>query len=101
MRIAGQRAQALFLIVLIGLASCQKASQVCFKDHCVHVEIAQTDQETRRGLQQRSHLPDHHGMLFVFPRNGTYAFWMKDTQIPLDIIWLSEAKNTYNRIEWS
>ena len=45
-----------------------------------------------RGLQGRASLPAQNGMLFVFPANGRYPFWMKDTLIPLDIIWLDYSR---------
>ena len=32
------------------------------------------------------------GMLFVFPEDGVYRFWMKETRIPLDIIWLNSSR---------
>ncbi|ABP50892.1 MULTISPECIES: DUF192 domain-containing protein [Pyrobaculum] len=35
------------------------------------------------------------GMLFVFPQNSTYCFWMKNTRIPLKIIWVSGQRVTY------
>lgn len=58
--------------------------------HCVNVEVALSDQDLRRGLQGRNSLKEDAGMLFIFPRPGLYNFWMKDTLISLDIIWLDE-----------
>lgn len=56
----------------------------------VAVEVA-SDPETRaRGLMYRPQLAEGRGMLFLFPQTGHYAFWMKDTLIPLDIIWIDE-----------
>lgn len=57
----------------------------------LQVEIAKTDEERRKGLSQR-HTLETDGMLFFFPEMGTYAFWMRDTYIPLDIIWLDDKK---------
>ncbi len=54
------------------------------------VELAITPQERAQGLSGRSDLCDHCGMLFIFDKPGHHSFWMKDTLIPLDIIWLDE-----------
>ncbi|MDD5096510.1 MAG: DUF192 domain-containing protein [Candidatus ainarchaeum sp.] len=56
----------------------------------VHVEIADDFQELEEGLMFRESLPEDEGMLFVFPRPGNYAFWMKDTLVPLDAIYMDE-----------
>jgi uncharacterized membrane protein (UPF0127 family) len=56
----------------------------------VYVEIADDMEELERGLMSRESLPEDEGMLFVFPSSGNYPFWMKDTLIPLDAIYISE-----------
>lgn len=50
------------------------------------VEVADTPEERSRGLMFREELPEGQGMLFVFDRTQTLAFWMKNTLIPLDIL---------------
>jgi len=40
----------------------------------------------------RSHLDANSGMLFVFPKSDIQTFWMKDTLIPLDIVWLNNNR---------
>ncbi len=67
-----------------------KASQTCFNNHCYNLEIAKTPEARERGLMFRKNLDENSGMLFVFDQEGYYSFWMKDTLIPLDIIWLNE-----------
>lgn len=58
----------------------------------IAVEIA-TDDETRAfGLMYRDQMPADRGMLFFFARNGDYPFWMKNTLIPLDLIWIDDQK---------
>jgi len=54
----------------------------------VKVDLAQTDDQRRMGLSGRKSLGDYEGMLFVMDEVGTYAFWMKDMLIPLDIIFI-------------
>jgi len=52
------------------------------------IEIADTDSERSQGLMNRSSLASGSGMLFVFGKEVTPAFWMKNTFIPLDIIFI-------------
>ena len=54
------------------------------------LELATTTAEQELGLGGRTSLPTNYGMLFVFPRDDYYGFWMKDTLIPLDIFWLDD-----------
>lgn len=55
------------------------------------VELADTPAEHERGLMNRTSLPEGHGMLFVFDPPRPVAFWMKDTLIPLDIIFVGDG----------
>mgnify|MGYP001255354893 FL=1 len=51
------------------------------------VEVADDDQERARGLMFRDSLADGHGMLFIHDREERQAYWMKNTRIPLDILY--------------
>ncbi len=53
----------------------------------IEVEIADSEEERQRGLSNRNSLGEMNGMLFLFGQDGKWSFWMKDTRIPLDIIW--------------
>jgi len=64
--------------------------QVCFKEHCFFVELAKTEEARAQGLMFRKSLDKDQGMLFIFNQEGIYPFWMKNTLIPLDIIWLNK-----------
>ncbi|MEZ5888507.1 MAG: DUF192 domain-containing protein [Paracoccaceae bacterium] len=50
------------------------------------VEVADDDAERHLGLMNRDRMPEGHGMLFVYDRPRIVAFWMKNTRIPLDMI---------------
>lgn len=54
------------------------------------VEIADDDAERQHGLMFRTSMPDGHGMLFIFPQARPQAFWMRNTYMPLDIIYIGE-----------
>jgi len=79
--------------IAAGFFSTAKARpQVCFEGVCVCVEIADTEEERTQGLMLRSQLAEGRGMLFIFPESAFWPFWMKDTYIPLDILWLNEKQ---------
>ena len=52
----------------------------------VSVEVADTNEKRELGLMYRAHLDDNAGMIFVFPQEQQLVFWMKNTKIPLDMI---------------
>lgn len=52
------------------------------------IEIAETDYETQTGLMHRDHMEAHQGMLFVFSDERMHSFYMKNTEIPLDLIFI-------------
>lgn len=56
------------------------------------LEIADSPEEHIIGLSNRQNLPQDTGMLFIFDSAGTQAFWMKDTFIPLDMIFINSDK---------
>lgn len=62
-------------------------SYVELKGQRFAVEIADTQEKQALGLMFRDSLPDDHGMLFIFPREAPRSFWMKNTRIPLDIMY--------------
>jgi len=54
----------------------------------LRLEVARTEAQREYGLMNRTSLPKHTGMIFVFPQDGKIAFWMKDTLIPLDMVFV-------------
>ena len=58
----------------------------------IHVELATTSEQVTRGLMFRTQLAADRGMLFVFPDLQLRAFYMYQTLIPLDIIWIDAGR---------
>ena len=56
--------------------------------HAFAVELATNDTERERGLMYRKELPEGRGMLFDFHEDRPVAFWMHNTYIPLDMIFI-------------
>lgn len=79
----------LFLIVFIVP---KEKNKVCFNENCFNVEVVSDQEELSKGLMFRDSLNKNSGMLFVFPEEDFYSFWMKNTLIPLDIIWINSDK---------
>lgn len=90
----------LLLSLTFLLFGCEaKENQVCFQENCFWVEYAKTLAEQERGLMFRESLEWDHGMIFVFENEKIRSFWMKNTKIPLDIIFLNEGKKVINVAE--
>lgn len=62
----------------------------------VIVEIADSPDEWAHGLMFRESLAENEGMLFIFPGEKERVFWMKNTRIPLDIIFVSADNKVVN-----
>lgn len=67
-----------------------------------YIEVAQTREAQQRGLMNRTELPKNKGMLFVFDPPVGVQFWMKDTLVPLDMIFIDPSgkiQKIYDRAE--
>ena len=74
-------------------------AEVCFNDFCWRVEVAKTGASQVKGLMFRKNLGEKEGMLFVFKNEGFHSFWLKNTLIPLDIVFLDKNKKVVNITE--
>lgn len=64
------------------------AGTLTLGDTTIVVEVSSNSLSRSHGLSNRTSLGDGEGMLFVFPKEGFYHFWMKDMLISLDTIWM-------------
>ena len=79
--------------VLLAAAAAAPPQPVCTlpDGYRVSLEVAVSEEEREMGLMFRDSLPPDAGMLFLFDRDGIWPFWMKNTFIPLDLIWLDDG----------
>jgi uncharacterized membrane protein (UPF0127 family) len=79
----------LFLTMAVFLCTSCVAGEpyVVLKGQRFTVELAETLDKQALGLMFRDGMADDHGMLFLFPSESRRSFWMKNTRIPLDILY--------------
>ena len=68
-------------------------------EQTVRVYVADTEEERQKGLGGFAGLESGQGMLFVFPADGEYGFWMKDMRFAIDIIWIAADKTVVDMAE--
>lgn len=89
---------AVTILFLLSIVSYQKYQKIADENTIaiftgaglvkIRIEYARTPKELRQGLMNRTKLSKNSGMLFVFPDEKIRTFWMKDTPIPLEIMFI-------------
>ena len=82
-----------FTFSLFWLASCNKninKKYIILNNTTFEVELAKTEKEKLKGLMNRTKLAKNSGMLLIYEQPQYLEFWMKNTLIPLRIIWIDE-----------
>src|SRR5713226_1135236 len=92
------------LLLSVGFPACGSDPSVVIstkdgKQVAFQVEIADTPAKRELGLQYRKELADDRGMLFLFPTEQIQSFWMKNTPIPLDMIFISRDQRIVGIID--
>ena len=89
----------LTILLLVFLISCSQKSDKNLeeisifsekKNTVIFVEVVDQKQDMAKGLMYREKLEENNGMLFIFPQEQNLSFWMKNTYIPLDMIFISK-----------
>lgn len=78
------------LMIITGCANNLEKTQVMINENIITVEIANNTAERQKGLMFREELCQECGMLFIFEKEQKLQFWMKNTLIPLDLIFISK-----------
>jgi uncharacterized membrane protein (UPF0127 family) len=94
----------LLLCILFATTACQAQPKVFITtkgrgESAFEVEIADTPVKRELGFQYRRELAPNRGMIFLFPADGEHDFWMKNTPIPLDMIFISSDRKIVGIIE--
>ena len=84
-------------MALILVSAC--SNTVILKDFEVKVKVADSQEELEKGLMGVKYLPEDEGMLFLFENRDYGGFWMKNTLIPLDIIFINGGDIVVDIIE--
>lgn len=104
MRVRRRRLFLTLLGVLLHATACQAQPQVTIvtgggQKLTFQVEVADTPAKRELGLQYRRDLAPDRGMIFLFPSESEHSFWMKNTPIPLDMIFINRDRKIVGIVE--
>lgn len=90
--VAGILCILVIAVLLVKQHNIQRVLRVEINGKSLNVEIADNDEKRRTGLMNRKSLDKNNGMFFIFQNEDIYPFWMKNTLISLDMIWINSDK---------
>ena len=82
-------APAVFAVTAAAAGASGTAS-IEIRGHSASVSVAETAEELQHGLMGVQAMPENQGMLFVFPKSGSWCMWMKNTLIPLSVAFIDK-----------
>ena len=82
--------KAAVLVLLLLISGCSTGNTVAINEKVFKVEIADNAQSRALGLMFREHLDEDKGMLFIFDDEAERYFWMKNTKMPLGMIFMDK-----------
>jgi len=74
----------------IGKQAEKKIITLTMRGNTIYAEVVESPEDRNKGLSGRQEFREGEGMLFVFPKPDTYAFWMPDMHFSIDIVWFDE-----------
>ena len=81
-----------FCLCFSFIVCAKEVISVCLSGHIFSAQVASSVRDRARGLMYKKALARDNAMLFVFDKEGEHSFWMKNTLLPLDILWLNGQK---------